>query len=206
MVIPKDGPGFPVEEGTELIRTSRNYQDSLRRLLFQTFGLGRAYCQDAILLTADSKCPLLLPKSCTLLPLVTDLAIYRMPETYQVSRVLLWRMQYCYVRRRADRFLAISQFTKSEMVRFWKIPEEKIDLVPCACSDTLRQVTDPVRLRQVKEKYSLPEQFVLFVGNSNPRKNLARLIRAFDLAKAAKGFPHQLIIAGGRVGNLTGRR
>ena len=196
IVMPKDSPDFPVGEGTEFIHIPWDHKDGFRRMWFQTFGLGKVYCRDAILLTSDSKCPLILPKSCTLLPLVTDLAVYRMPKAYRLSRVLLWRLQYCYIRHRADHFLAISEFTKSEMVELWKLPEEKIDIVPCACSDTLRREEDPKRLQAVREKYQLPEQFVLFVGNSNPRKNLERLIRAFDLAKGEKGFCHQLVIAG----------
>lgn len=54
---------------------------------------------------------------------------------------------------------------------------------------------DTARLANLREKYHLPEHFVLFVGNFNPRKNLERLIRAFDRAKE-EGIPHQLVIAG----------
>ena len=196
VVIPQDSPDFPVGGRTELLRVPWDHSQNLRRVLFQTFGLGRAYCGGAVLLTSDSKCPFFLPKDCTLIPLVTDLAVYRMPRAYQCSRVFLWRLQYSYVRRRTDHFLAISEFTKSEMVKLWKIQPEKIDIVPCACSDTLHRVDNPQHLRAVKEKYHLPEQFVLFVGNSNPRKNLNRLIRAFTAAKAERGFSHRLVIAG----------
>lgn len=196
VIVPHDSPSFPAEGQGEVICAPWDYRQNLRRILFQAFTLGRQYCQNAVLLTSDSKCPFFLPKDCVLIPLVTDLAVYRMPKVYQASRVLLWRLQYCYVRRRADHFLAVSEFTKSEMVELWKIPAEKIDVIPCACSETLHRIEDPQRLRAVREKYGLPEQFVLFVGNSNPRKNLERLIRAFAAAKAERGFPHRLVIAG----------
>lgn len=196
IIVPHDSPDFPSERKMEVVQAPWDYKDGLRRILFQTLDLGRLYCRNAVLLTSDSKCPFFLPKDCTLLPLVTDLAVYRMPEAYQFSRVLLWRLQYRYVRRRANRFLAISEFTKSEMMKLWKIPPEKIDIVPCAYSDDLHREEDPQRLQAVKKKYDLPEQFVLFVGNSNPRKNLERLIKAFDTAKEKNVFPHQLIIAG----------
>lgn len=195
-VIPKDSPDFPMGKNAKLIRMPWAYTDNFRRLLFQTFAFGRNYCHDAALLISDSKCPILLPESCILLPLITDLAVYRMPEVYQLSRAVLWQLQYRYVRRRADRFLAISEFTKNEMVKLWNIPADKIDVVPCACSDNFRREENAQRLQAMREKYRLPEQFVLFVGNFNPRKNLKRLIKAFDLAKSEKQFPHQLIIAG----------
>lgn len=195
-VIPRDSPEFSVGENASLFRIPWAYSDSLRRLWFQTFSLGQAYCRNAVLLTSDSKCPVWLPKSCILLPLITDLAVYRMPEVYQCSRALLWRLQYRYVRRRANAFLAISEFTKREIVELWRVPPEKIHVVPCAYSPCLTREINPDRLSGLREKYNLPEQFVLFVGNANPRKNLLRLIRAFDLAKTEAKLPHQLIIAG----------
>lgn len=196
IIVPHDSPSFPAEGQSEIICIPWDYHQNLRRVLFQTFSMGRQYCQNAVLLTSDSKCPFFLPKDCTLIPIVTDLAVYRMPKVYRLSRVFLWRLQYCYVRRRANHFLAISEFTRSEMVKLWNISPEKIDIIPCACSDTLCRVEDPRQLQMVREKYGLPEQFVLFVGNANPRKNLERLIHAFAAAKAEKGFPHRLIIAG----------
>ena len=78
---------------------------------------------------------------------------------------------------------------------FRSIPPEKIAVVPCACSSEMRPVADPAALVELREKYRLPERFVLFVGNFNPRKNLERLIRAFDRAKG-EGLIHHLVIAG----------
>ena len=196
IILPHDSPEFPNSGESETIRIPWNHHQNLRRIFFQTFIMGRRYCRDATLLTTDSKCPFFLPKSCILVPLITDLAVYRMPEVYQRSRALLWRLQYRYVRRRADFFLAISEFTKKEMVELWRIPPEKIYIIPCACSSVLTQESGRARLSQLRKKYDLPEQFILFVGNSNPRKNLMRLIQGFDLAKTEGRLPHQLIIAG----------
>jgi len=81
------------------------------------------------------------------------------------------------------------------MSELWNIPTEKIHIVPCACSSAMVPVSQD-QIERLRQKYNLPERFVLFVGNSNPRKNLKRLIQAFDQAKTAKGLPHQLIIAG----------
>lgn len=146
------------------------------------------------MLTTDSKIPLILPRSCVLVPLITDLAVFRMPEVYQLSRVLWWRFQYHYLCRRANLFLAISEFTKSELHQVLKIPEEKIRVVPCAASDHYAPVRELARLDAVRSRYKLPERFLLFVGNSNPRKNLGKMMRAFD--EVAEKFPHHLVIAG----------
>lgn len=196
VILPHDGPDFPAGEETEFIRSLWEHRQGLRRMFFQTFQMGQRYCQDAALLTNDSKAPFFLPKSCRLIPLVTDLAVYRLPEAYRHSRVLWWRLQYRYVRRRADLFLAISEFTKRELAELLNIPSENIHVVPCACSEQMARVKSPKQLARLREKYSLPGQFILFVGNTNPRKNLERIIQAFDLFKERTNLPHQLVIAG----------
>ena len=196
VILSKDSPAFPAKEGTELIRSPWDNGRGLRRMFFQSFQLGRKYCHDAVLLTTDSKTPFFLPKSCVLAPLVTDLAVYRLPEAYQRSRMLLWRMQYRYICRRTNLYLAISEFTKREMTDILGVPADRTYVIPCACSEDMRRVEDPTVLAAVREKYALPERYVLFVGNNNPRKNLGRMIRAFDVMKERTGLDHQLIIAG----------
>ena len=196
VILPHDGPEFPARPGTGLVRIPWDHRQNLHRMFFQTFLLGRRYGKDGILLTTDSKTPFFLPKSCTLIPLITDLAVFRMPEVYQFSRVWWWRFQYRYLCRRADLFLTISEFTKGEMTKLLGIPPHRIRVVPCAASERFSPITDPAALEALRARYALPERFVLFVGNNNPRKNLARMVRAFDLAKERGEIPHHLVIAG----------
>lgn len=203
IVLPKGSPVFPRDPRTEVIEAPCTYDQGIRRILFQSFRLGR-YCKDSILLTLDSKIPFFLPKNCKVIPLITDLAVFRMGEAYKKSRVLLWRGQYRYLRKRADRFLAISEFTKCEMTDILGIPPEKIDIIPCAATSNFRRVTDAKTLESLRQRYNLPEKYILFVGNFNPRKNLERLIRAFDILKGncdagqANPISHHLVIAGGQ--------
>lgn len=196
VLITRDAPDFMSGKNAKVLRIPYGYGQAMRRNWFQSVKMGRCYGKDAVLLTTDSKIPFFLPKSCVAVPLVTDMAVYRMPEVYKASRVLLWRLQYHYVKRRANFFLAISQFTKDEIADIFHISPERIHVVPCACSSEMVRVEDVKRLGKVREKYALPENYVLFVGNSNPRKNLNRLMKAFDMAREASDIPHQLVIAG----------
>ncbi len=196
VIVPSNAPDFPGGERTEIVKAPCRYEQGIKRMLFQAFYMGPKYCGDSILLTTDSKTPFFLPKTCRLVPLVTDLAVFRMPEVYKRSRVLLWRLQYKYVCRRAERFFAVSEFTKSEMVKILGLPPEKIRVIPMACSGEMARVTDEGALSELREKYGLTEKYILFVGNSNPRKNLERMIRAFDRLKERTDLPHKLVIAG----------
>ena len=194
VVLSQDAPEFPCGGDTEIVSISCDHKQGLRRVWFQNIRMGHLYGRDSVLLTTDSKLPFFLPKSCVPALLVTDLAVYRMPAVYKTSRVLLWKLQYHYARKRTALWLAISEFTKREMVEVFGIPAKKIHVVHCACGEDMARVEKSEQVA-VCETYGLDKPFVLFVGNTNPRKNLARLMQAFDLAKE-EGIPHQLVIAG----------
>ena len=196
VLVTHDAPDFMCSDSTNVLRIPWNYEQALRRIWFQSVQLGRRYGKNAVLLVTDSKLPFFLPRSCVAVPLITDLAVYRMPEVYKASRVILWKLQYRYIKRRANFFLAISQFTKNEIAELLHVVPDKVHVVPCACSSEMVRVVDKDRLQKVRDKYTLPDDFVLFVGNFNPRKNLRRLIEAFELAKMHCGIRHQLVIAG----------
>lgn len=195
VVMPYDSPEFPGRSAVQ-IRIPIKHGQSLKRIWFQTVEMGLRYCRDSVLLTTDSKVPLILPTNCVLLPLVTDLAVFRMPQVYRFSRVLLWKVQYRLICRHASHFLAISEFTKKEMTELLHIPREKIHVIPCAQTPALKPMDREAAYASIGSRYQLPEKYLLFVGNSNPRKNLERMIRAFDLAKEKGGFEHHLVIAG----------
>ena len=198
IVLSADSPELPVPEGgnVRVVRAPCRYGQSLRRMRYQSFGLSRRL-KGAMLLTVDSKIPLFPPKSCCVVPLISDLALFRLRGIYPRSRALWWKFQYRLLRRRAFRWLAVSEFTKRDIAQLFHIPPERIDVVPNACAEHFRRVGDPAALAAVREKYGLPERYVLFIGNFNPRKNLRRIIEAFDLAKTRADLPHKLAICGG---------
>lgn len=195
MVINKNSPELSATPKTKLVRTNFNYEQSLQRMFFQTFILGLNYSNESILLTSDSKIPFLLKKSAKIVPIITDLAIYKMPETYQLSRVFWWKLQYQYLKKVAVHYIAISESTKQDIIECLDIPEEKISVIPCAANEKYRPVHDEVDKKRIKDKYQIPESFLLFVGNFNPRKNLKRIFLAYDMVKE-KGIRHKLVVAG----------
>jgi glycosyltransferase involved in cell wall biosynthesis len=99
---------------------------------------------------------------------------------------------YC---RRADAFIAVSNAVKRDVVEHTGVAADKVVPIHNGFDPTLfRPVRDPERLRQVAEKYKLPAKFILWVGQIESRKNVARLLRAF--ARIKDEVPHALVIAG----------
>lgn len=101
--------------------------------------------------------------------------------------------------RRANRIIAPSQFTKDEIMRYYGVAEGKVAVISNALGeDFLKEhILDEERVR---EKYGLPEQFILAVGTLQPRKNIPFLIRAF--ARVRERLPNiSLVLVGNRGGH-----
>jgi glycosyltransferase involved in cell wall biosynthesis len=99
---------------------------------------------------------------------------------------------YC---RRADAFIAVSHAVKQDVVEHVGVAPEKVAAIHNGFDPSLFQpVRDAGRLRAIREKYRLPEKFILWVGQIESRKNVSRMLRAF--AQLKDEIPHALVIAG----------
>jgi len=94
-----------------------------------------------------------------------------------------------------------SRASKEDILRHMRFSDSDVHIVPLAPSHEYAPVTDNNVLRGVREKYHLPEHFILYVGDINWNKNIPGLIRGYALAriraekKHFKKFP-QLVLAG----------
>jgi glycosyltransferase involved in cell wall biosynthesis len=97
--------------------------------------------------------------------------------------------------RKATRIICPSTFTRAALVRHYPELDDRIRVVSEGVDERFcpqpRKSVDSFR-----ERLGLHQPYVLFVGTIEPRKNIARLIRAFDAAVARNGFEHELVIAG----------
>jgi glycosyltransferase involved in cell wall biosynthesis len=99
---------------------------------------------------------------------------------------------YC---RSADAFIAVSHAVKKDVVEHTGVSASKVVPIHNGFDPALFQpVHDAQRLQQIREKYHLPEKFILWVGQIESRKNVSRLLQAF--AQLKDEIPHALVIAG----------
>jgi len=99
--------------------------------------------------------------------------------------------------RRAKCVIAVSESTKKELEQLLGVPTDKIRVIHNGVSRHFRKVP-PTEAAQVRERYRLPDNYILYVGNIEPRKNLPVLLKAFDQIKEKSFVPHQLVILGQR--------
>lgn len=107
--------------------------------------------------------------------------------------------------RRATHVLVDSASSGRDLQRLMAVPPEKITVLYPGVSPTFRRVEDPARLAEVRRRLDLPERFIFFISTLEPRKNLVRLIAAYQQARAALGLgPDQLaLVLAGKPGWLA---
>ena len=97
---------------------------------------------------------------------------------YAYARASLWAAT-----RQAARIMTVSEASKRDILTYFSVPEEKIDVIPNAIDERFNQPPDLEQIQRVRERYQLDDPFVLYAGNIKPHKNLERLIEAFHLMR-----------------------
>ncbi len=98
---------------------------------------------------------------------------------------------------RARHILADSQSTKEDLITLLDVAPSKISIVGAGVESRFKPIADASTLSSVRQKYRLPERFVLGLGTLEPRKNYEGLIEAFNLLQSDHPDLH-LVIAGGK--------
>lgn len=111
---------------------------------------------------------------------IHDLIFMRFPQFYSYFDRNIHFRKFKKAARSADLVIATSEQTKADIVQFLQIPEEKIEVVYQTCHPAFHDDKEPNDLQELKQKYRLPERFVLNVGTVEDRKNLGNLILALE--------------------------
>lgn len=98
--------------------------------------------------------------------------------------------------RRSDKIIAVSQFTKEEIIKYYKVAADKIEVVFNSTNFTEEDLTQDFK-KAVQTKYVLPGEYILYIGTLQPRKNIPLLIEAY--ARIKNKIPNvKLVLAGNR--------
>lgn len=124
---------------------------------------------------------------------IYDMTYLRFPETMNKSNFQRIRGDIARCVERSDKIITISEFSKREIQTLLQVPEEKIEIVYSAPSIT----TEVTTFQMLQKRLNVQQPYLLYMGTIEPRKNLVRLIQAFDWLKKETKIPHQLVLAGG---------
>lgn len=97
---------------------------------------------------------------------------------------------------RSTLILVPSISTKSDIVNYLGIPEDKVKVIYWGVEPLCRPIQDTSVLDSTRERYGLSQNNILFVGTLQPRKNVEGLIEAFRILNIRSQIPHNLLLVG----------
>ncbi|MCK4518548.1 MAG: glycosyltransferase family 4 protein, partial [Candidatus Omnitrophica bacterium] len=146
-------------------------------------------------------CPVnIAPLACNCKTVVTvhDLSFMKLKKSHNYLQMLYLKKFTSLSCKKADKIIAVSKSTKKDIVECCKIPEDKIQVIYNGISDEFKIINDNDGLNDIKNKYSLPDKFLLYVGTLEPRKNVPAIIKAFQKCQKDNKFDYKLVIAGSK--------
>lgn len=109
---------------------------------------------------------------------VHDLIFLRYPNLYSKIDKLIYEHKYHTSCKNADMIIAISQQTKEDIINYWNIAEERIEVVYQGCNPVYYNKASESKKEAVKQKYNLPDNYIVSVGTIEERKNLMLTLSA----------------------------
>jgi glycosyltransferase involved in cell wall biosynthesis len=129
---------------------------------------------------------------------VHDLAAFAVEAKYDPARMFFNRNVVPAMIRRADHVIAVSEFTRNDIVKHAGYPEERISVIRSGINRDLFQPVPPDEARdKLQLLHGLDKPFLVYVSRlEHPAKNHVRLIEAFERFKLENDSAHQLVLAG----------
>ena len=114
---------------------------------------------------------------------IHDLIFLRFPEWYPPIDRKIYSRKAAFACLHADRVVAISRQTRSDIIHYLGTPEEKIDVVYQGCDPGFYREWNGSEKQEIVSRYQLPDTYLLYVGTIEPRKNLLQVIKSRHLGK-----------------------
>lgn len=126
---------------------------------------------------------------------IHDLNFEHYPEDLPASARNYLRSYFPLFAKKAAHLLTVSEFSRQDIIQHYGVAPEKIDVAYNGASDFFKPQPDTVK-KNILLKYTGGKPFIVFVGALHPRKNLIRLLQAFDQFKKQGNSDTQLLIVG----------
>lgn len=108
-------------------------------------------------------------------------------SSYQIFGNWYRRFLLPFAIRNGRTIITVSHFEKSRILKLLSLPEQQVKVVHNAVSSDFHPVTDANYLQRITEKYRLPSVYILYFGNTAPKKNMRRMLEAYSIYRAKAG-------------------
>lgn len=129
------------------------------------------------------------------IPVIHDLNFEYYPNDIPFLTSKYYKKYFPLFAKKASRIATVSEYSKQDISKCYKISPDKIDVVYDGASEIFKPLSEDEK-KKVKWKYANGSDYFLFMGALNPRKNVSRLLQAFDEFKKSFSSNVKLLIAG----------
>lgn len=126
---------------------------------------------------------------------IHDIGFEHFPEHLDYLPSKYYRHYTPLYARKARRIATVSEYTRQDVCKRYKVDSSKIDVVYNGGSDVFKPVSELVR-QEIQKQYTQACPYFVFVGTIHPRKNIANIFRAFDQFKAKYDRDWKLLMVG----------
>ena len=109
---------------------------------------------------------------------IHDLIFMRHPEYYNRTDVKIYTKKFFNTINEADRIVAISECTKRDVCELGNVDPKRVDVIYQSCSPRFSEAPTAAKMWMVRDKYVLPDRYMLSVGSIEERKNVLLAIKA----------------------------
>lgn len=133
---------------------------------------------------------------CPMIVTVHDIIYEIHPEWFSFHQGMSFRLLARWGVRSAKKIIADSEFTKKDIIERYKVDEKKIEVVYLAPDESFKKIADQNLIERARLKYGIRNDYLIHVGAIHARRNIKRLLEAFQKIKEKK-FDLQLVLIGG---------
>lgn len=127
--------------------------------------------------------------------IIHDINFHHRPMDLPFSTRLYYRKMFPLFARKATRLGTVSHYSKHDIMNAYGVDEGKIDVMYNGANEMYRPLTKE-EIEETREKYNAKAGYFIFIGTLHPRKNIARMLLAFENFREKINVPFKMIIVG----------
>ncbi|MBI3921151.1 MAG: glycosyltransferase family 4 protein [Armatimonadetes bacterium] len=137
-------------------------------------------------------------RPCKLVTTIHDMSFYRFPDSFPLKDRILLQKLIPWSARAANRVLTGSASSCQDIIEICKVAADRVAVIPYGVDDHFQPVREASEIQAMCDGLGIRQPYLLFVGVLQPRKNLTRLLQAYQRVRTSKPQIPDLVIAGKR--------
>lgn len=190
-------------QGNYQLHFPGNYLHKKISMYWRSYGITNELIQDKIEVYhgLSNELPLNIHVATSVKKIVTihDVIFLKHKDQYSAIDRKIYDYKTRHAAKHADAIATISHETKQDLIRYYGIKENKIEVIYPSCAPIYYKEVDSAQKEKIRLKYKLPERYILNVSSFFARKNHRAIVEAMDLLKGKTDL--QVVFIGGQ-GNI----